>query len=109
MKEIHDKATLAESIRSNELADQVNKLTKLATLMSVFYIPLSFTTGFFGMNFSVFGQGNVKVWWWAVISVPVLAVSVLVMFFGSMVKFCKDLRRRRIEDEAGPRWPPWWA
>lgn len=50
-------AAIAESQRAIAQARQVEQLTRLAFI----YVPLSFTTSFFGMNLSLFGTGN-PVW-----------------------------------------------
>jgi len=81
MQDIHNKSTLAEALKSNDQADQVNRLNTLATFISVFYLPLSYTSGFFGMNFSSFGQGDLPLWIYPVVSVPILLVSVLFMLY----------------------------
>jgi hypothetical protein len=81
MQDIHDKTTLEESYKANGQAEQVNKLTRLATFMSVFYVPLSFTSGIFGMNFSSFGQGSVPLWVYPIVSVPILIFSFVFMYW----------------------------
>jgi hypothetical protein len=81
MKDIHNKSMLAESIGSNKQAQAVEALTTLTTILSVFYIPLSFTTSIFGMNFAVFGQGEQPLWLWAAISLPVLGLSFISFFY----------------------------
>jgi CorA-like Mg2+ transporter protein len=80
MKDIHNKSMLAESIGSNKQAQAVEALTRLTTIISVFYIPLSFTTSFFGMNFSLFGQGHQPLWLWAAVSLPVVILSFITYF-----------------------------
>ena len=52
------KASLQESKRGLEQNDKVKRLTQLAFV----FIPFSFTTGLFGMNATVLGQGSVKIW-----------------------------------------------
>lgn len=80
MKDIHNKSMLAESIGSNKQAQAVEALTTLTTILSIFYIPLSFTTSIFGMNFAVFGQGEQPLWLWAAVSLPVLVLSFISFF-----------------------------
>ena len=84
MKEIHNKSVLAESQGANRQSDEINKLNKVATFLSVFYIPLSFVSGFFGMNFTNFGQGSLPIWVYFVTAAPVLACSILFMFWREM-------------------------
>lgn len=96
LTDIHDKSALAESFKANEQADRVNKLTRLATFMSVFYIPLSFTSGFFGMNFKAFGQGSVPLWLYPVVSVPILICSFLFMYWKDIRRELKHLTSRSV-------------
>ena len=80
MKDIHNKRALAESQGANEQTEKINELTRMATFLSVFYVPLSFTSGFFGMNFHVFGQGHVPLWVYFAVSMPLLICSIFFMF-----------------------------
>ena len=41
-----------------EQSERVKKLT----LMATYFIPLTFTSSLFGMNFDVLGQSDVPVW-----------------------------------------------
>lgn len=75
MMDFNHKASLSESTKANTLSESVEKLTKIATLLSFIYVPLSFTTSFFGMNFKDLGQGNLHIWIWFAVSVPVLAIG----------------------------------
>lgn len=66
-----NRAVVAESRKAIEQAERLKRLTLLAS----FFIPLSFTTSLFGMNFKEFGQGHLSAWLFAVVSIPVLVVS----------------------------------
>lgn len=77
MKIVTNNNMLLESQRAIEQAAGVAKLTKLA----FFYIPLSFTTSFFGMNFIQFGTGALSIWVWFVASAPVFIISVLLLSY----------------------------
>ncbi|KAH8587279.1 hypothetical protein B0O99DRAFT_694644 [Bisporella sp. PMI_857] len=68
-------AAIAESKRAIAQAMSVEQLTRLA----FFYIPLSFTTSFFGMNLSYFGSGNIQLWVWFAASVPLVLASYIVL------------------------------
>ncbi|KAL6716569.1 hypothetical protein ACLMJK_006136 [Lecanora helva] len=71
MSVMMNRAVVAESRKAIEQAERVKRLTLLATI----FIPLSFVSSLFGMNFREFGQGRLSVWWFVVISAPVLAAS----------------------------------
>ena len=68
-------ASIAESERAIRQASRVEQLTRLA----FFYIPISFTTSFFGMNLGAVGQGKLQLWVWLAVSVPVLLMSYVVL------------------------------
>ena len=68
-------ASIAESQRAIAQAQQVEQLTRLA----FFYIPLSFTTSFFGMNLGIFGSGHLPLWLWFAVSVPLTFFSYVIL------------------------------
>jgi hypothetical protein len=61
-----NRAMILESRRAIEQSERMKKLTLLAT----YFIPLMFTASLFGMNFNVFGQGELPMWWYVVLAVP---------------------------------------
>jgi Mg2+ and Co2+ transporter CorA len=72
MTVVMNNANLAESKRAMAQASRVSKLT----LLAFFYVPLSFTASFFGMNFSQFGTSStLGIWLWFALSAPVLVLS----------------------------------
>ena len=74
MSIIMNNAALAESRRAISQARLVGRLT----LLAYFYIPLSFTSSFFGMNFSELSDGsNLHIWLYFVTSIPILSVSII--------------------------------
>jgi Mg2+ and Co2+ transporter CorA len=83
--------SIAESQRATEQAQRVGKLTFLAFI----FVPLSFTTGFFGMNVTEIASDKLSLKWWVAMSVPVtvIAISMLYLdvvgFFKWIWKFLK--------------------
>ena len=71
MSVMMNRAVIAESRKAIEQAERVKRLTLLATI----FIPLSFVSSIFGMNFREFGQGRLSVWWFVAISAPVLGLA----------------------------------
>lgn len=67
-----NKALVDEAKRARHQAAEVTKLTRLA----FFYIPLSFISSFFGMNLNPLTDAQNSLWWFFVISVPTLCLSV---------------------------------
>jgi hypothetical protein len=62
-------------LESRDAMAQNEKVAKL-TRLAFFFIPLSLTSSFFGMNFIEFNSGSsLGVWVWFVASAPVLMVS----------------------------------
>ncbi|KAN0095891.1 hypothetical protein V8E51_016602 [Hyaloscypha variabilis] len=68
---MQNRAIIVESRKAIEQSERVKKLTMLAS----FFVPLSFSTSVFGMNFREFGQGRLSVWLFAVVSIPIILVS----------------------------------
>jgi len=87
MKVIMSNSLLAESKRAMAQAKKVARLTFVAFV----YIPLSFTTSFFGMNLHELGTGPLPIWIWIATSVPVLSLTVLIFFLN--VRQLKDAGR----------------
>jgi hypothetical protein len=74
---------LAESKQAISQAKRVTRLTFIAFI----YIPLSFTTSFFGMNIKQLNEGLIPIWVWIATSIPVLVLTLVVFFFDlKMVK-----------------------
>ena len=70
-------AMFRESQRAIQQTEQVAKLT----LLAYFFVPLAFTTSFFGMNVKEISSNNLKIWTWFAITIPVLFFSFFVWFW----------------------------
>ncbi|KAL8675631.1 MAG: hypothetical protein Q9224_007455, partial [Gallowayella concinna] len=68
-----NKALILESQKAIEQSERLKKLSLLAT----FFIPLSFTSSLFGMNFKVFGQGDLSIWLYAAVALPITIIPFL--------------------------------
>lgn len=79
-------ASVQEAKRSAEESQLVTELTKATNRVTFIFLPISYVTAVFGMNFSQFGQGTLSIWLWAVISLPLFIVSVLVVEHGKWFK-----------------------
>ncbi|MCJ1382414.1 hypothetical protein MMC17_005527 [Xylographa soralifera] len=77
MTVIMSNATIAESKRAIAQAEEVTKLTRLAFL----FIPVSFTTSFFGMNLAPVVGGTYSLWLWALTSIPIMVVSIVALLY----------------------------
>ena len=66
-----NRSVVLESRKAIEQADRVKRLTMLAT----FFIPLSFSATLFGMNFRVFGQGEVEIGWFFAVAIPLTVMA----------------------------------
>ena len=72
-----NQTNIKEAQKAMAQAEGVVRLTKLAFV----FIPLSLTTSFFGMNFKELeGGGTLSVWVWFVVSAPVLAISLALIW-----------------------------
>ena len=79
MEIVAHNASLLEAKRSNSQSTDVSRLTLLTTGLTLVYAPLSLVCAFFGMNFSLFGQGNQPLWIFAAIGAPVLLISLILL------------------------------
>ena len=86
---ISNNAILAESKKAIVQAKSVARLT----LLAFFFIPLSFVTSFFGMNFVELGTGKLSIWVWFAVSFPVFGIALLVCFWDSVEALGERLRR----------------
>ena len=68
---------LRESHRSTREARSITNLTRLAFV----FIPLSYFSTFFGMNFKELGQGSLSIWVYFLVAAPVLAASVAFLVY----------------------------
>lgn len=59
---------------SREAIDQAKRMGKL-TFLAFIFVPLSFTTSFFGMNVKELDAKKVSIWMWLVVSVPILGLA----------------------------------
>ncbi|WPB07567.1 uncharacterized protein RHO25_012228 [Cercospora beticola] len=72
---IMNNAMLRESQRAIEQAATVTKLTKLAFV----FIPLSFVCAFFGMNSREIDNGQLSIWVFFAVAMPIVLLSILMM------------------------------
>ncbi|SPO03434.1 uncharacterized protein DNG_06117 [Cephalotrichum gorgonifer] len=69
-------SSLQESERAMANAQRVGRLTLLATI----FVPLSCTCSAFGMNFAVFGQGDLNIWIFFPTAAGVMLISFLIWY-----------------------------
>ncbi|KAF7504431.1 hypothetical protein GJ744_002235 [Endocarpon pusillum] len=79
-------ASVQEAKRSAREASLVTELAKATNRLTFIFLPISFITSVFGMNFSQFGQGPLSIWIWVVIACPMLIFSVIIVEKGSWIK-----------------------
>lgn len=83
---IMSNASIEEVKRSNEQAVLVTGLTKATNRLTFIFLPISFLTSVFGMNFRQLGQGTLSIWLWVAIALPLLACCILLVESGSYLK-----------------------
>ncbi|TGO51361.1 hypothetical protein BOTNAR_0359g00110 [Botryotinia narcissicola] len=71
MQSLVNTAAFQEAAKGVANAQRVEQLTLLATI----FVPLTFTCSIFGMNFAVFGQGELQLWIFAPVAAGVVALS----------------------------------
>lgn len=79
-------ASIEEAKRSNEQAVLVTRLTKATNRLTFIFLPISFLTSVFGMNFRQLGQGPLSIWLWVAIALPLLAICIVLVERGSQLK-----------------------
>jgi Mg2+ and Co2+ transporter CorA len=90
--DIRTSAMLMESKKAIVQAEGVARLT----LLAFFFLPLSFTTSLFGMNFKELGD-QLSIWTWVVVSVPIFGFSVILCFWRELSKTLRKLRKSRAD------------
>lgn len=80
---------LAESRKATEQARSVTRLT----LLAFWFLPLSFTTSIFGMNFRELGT-HLSIWVWVATSVPVFLFALVCCFWTDFARVLKVFHRR---------------
>ena len=78
-------ASIEEAKRSNEQAALVTRLTKATNRLTFIFLPISFLTSVFGMNFRQLGQGPLSIWLWVIIALPLLAICIILVEMGSQL------------------------
>jgi len=87
---IRSTVVIEESRRAFDQQQSVAKLTRLA----FFFIPASFVTSFFGMNFQQLGGGTLPLWIFFVAFGTFLLLSMLVLYWNDLVRRLWRLVRR---------------
>ena len=93
-------ASIDEAKHSNEQAVLVTGLTKATNRLTFIFLPISFLTSVFGMNFRQLGQGPLSIWLWVAIALPLLAVCIVLVERGSQLKAILRRSLRYLIDKA---------
>lgn len=78
--------SLAEAKQSSDESKLVVQLTKATNRLTFVFLPLSFLTSFFGMNFRELGSGTLSLRLWLCVALPLLFISILVVEDGYRIK-----------------------
>ncbi|ETS83462.1 hypothetical protein PFICI_05338 [Pestalotiopsis fici W106-1] len=88
-------ASVQDALRSAAETKLVTRLTKATNRVTFIFLPISFITAVFGMNFQEFGQGDLPLWIWAAVTVPLLLISVLFVEKGDDIRsWSRSLSRK---------------
>ncbi len=79
IQSLANNAAFQESVKAVDNARRVERLTLLATV----FLPLTLTCSIFGMNFSLFGQGDLSIWVYFPTAVVVVGASFLLWYYSA--------------------------
>ncbi|KAK3377009.1 hypothetical protein B0T24DRAFT_665847 [Lasiosphaeria ovina] len=91
MTTLANSSVLQESRRSADLAMTVQKLTIISTI----FIPLSFVSSVWGMNFQELGSGNQPIWMLSATAVPIVLVAYMLYQWDTITMFYHKIRSSR--------------
>lgn len=78
--------SLAEAKQSSDESKLVVQLTKATNRLTFVFLPISFLTSFFGMNFRELGSGTLSLRLWLCSALPLLFISILIVEDGNRIK-----------------------
>ncbi|KAL8792444.1 MAG: hypothetical protein Q9195_004977 [Heterodermia aff. obscurata] len=92
MDRITNSALIKESKKGILIQERLGRLT----LLAFFFLPVSSTTSFFGMNFIEFGTGKLNIWLAFAVLIPAVLLSAMVCFWEDLARAVR--RKRNIAD-----------
>jgi Mg2+ and Co2+ transporter CorA len=83
--------TVYESRQATKDANLVTQLTKATNRITFIFLPISFVTSVFGMNFKQFGQGPLSITLWLAVALPLLGICIFLTERSSWMTFCRRI------------------
>jgi hypothetical protein len=84
--------SITESERISRETQLVTQLTKTTNRLTFIFLPMSFVTSVFGMNFRQLGSGDLNIWLWVAVSIPLLTLCIILVEWGrSILHYLRQL------------------
>lgn len=84
---IRSNAAIEESKHERAETRLITQLTAITYRLTFVFLPISYITSVFGMNFRQFGQGDLDIWLWVTVTLPILILCVIGVEFGGSIRY----------------------
>ncbi|KAF1923072.1 uncharacterized protein M421DRAFT_426173 [Didymella exigua CBS 183.55] len=94
-------STVFDSRQAAKDSSLVTELTKATNRITFIFLPISFVTSVFGMNFRQFGQGPLSITIWFAVALPLLSICIFLTERKAWLKSWRSLFTTRTKASGG--------